>query len=380
MAIPHNGNLSDGAMFAEQTLSGEPLDRAYAETRARWEPVYEVTQIKGDAEAHPLLSPDDEFADYENWDQSDIGANLKPEDKKADMYAHEYARPVLKLGLRLEESLGVNPFKFGLIGSTDSHTTLSTADDDNFFGKFPDSEPSPERMNNTMGGILWPNRHLTASGYAAVWASANTREALFDSLRRREVYASTGPRIVVRFFGGWGYPEDAIDRPDFAAVGYAGGVPMGGDLTAAPDGTAPSFLVHAAMDPDGASLDRIQIVKGWVAADGSLAERVYDVAWSGDRTVDAQSGRLAAVASTVNVDDATYTNDAGASQLGAVWVDPDFDPATRAIYYVRVLEIPTPRWTTYDAVRYGLELPDDVPAAVQERAYTSPIWYTPAGG
>ena len=377
LAIPHNGNLSDGSMFAETTLGGAPIDRGYAERRSRWEPVAEVTQVKGDGEAHPMLSPADEFADFENWDQYDINFNPKPDDRKRDMYQHEYARGALNVGMKLDASLGVNPYKFGMIGSTDSHTAMSTADDDNFFGKFPDSEPGPERLSNTMGGVLWANRFLTSSGYAAVWATENTRGAIFDALKRREVYATTGPRIVVRFFGGWQFDAEALSAGDVAKHGYERGVPMGGDLAVAPEGSAPAFIVTAAMDPDGAHLDRVQIVKGWLTADGEMAETVYDVAWSGDRTPDSETGRLAPVGSTVDVETATYSNTIGSSDLAAVWRDPDFDPALRAFYYARVLEIPTPRWTTYDAVRFGEPLPEDVPSAVQQRAYTSPIWYTP---
>ena len=377
LAIPHNGNLSNGLMFAEHTLDGAAFDRDYALTRARWEPVYEMTQVKGDAESHPLLSPADEFADFENWDETDIAMNPKPDDERADMLAHEYARPVLKIGLRLENELGVNPFKFGLIGSTDSHTAFSTADDDNFFGKFPDSEPSPKRLTNKMGGLLWENWRLTASGYAAIWASENTRAALFDALKRREVYASTGPRITVRFFGGWEFSPKDLEGADYADIGYGKGVPMGGDLGSAPGGRAPMFMLAAAKDPIGANLDRVQIVKGWRAESGTLHERVYDVALSDDRVVDDETGQAPPVGNTVDVANASYANSIGADTLAAVWTDPDFDPSQAAFYYARVIEIPTPRWTAYDAKRFGLELPEHIPTITQERAYTSPIWFTP---
>jgi len=379
MAIPHNGNISDGRMFAERTLAGEPLSIAYAETRSRWEPIYEMTQVKGDAEAHPLLSPNDEFADFENWDKTDIGFNVIPEDKKRSVFEHGYARPALKLGLKFAASLGVNPFQFGMIGSTDSHTTMSTADSDNFYGKFPDSEPGPDRMSNTMGGVLWQNRQLTASGYTAVWAASNTRRALFDALQRREVYASTGPRIVVRVFSGWDFSESDLTAPDMAARGYARGVPMGGELRQAPPDTSPTLMITVAKDPNGANLDRVQVIKGWLQADGSLGEKVFDVDWSDDRIMNTETGSLPPVRSTVDLDSATYSNEVGAVQFATVWRDPDFDPDLHAFYYIRVLEIPTPRWTTYDAVRYGLERPNDVPATIQERAYTSPVWYTPNG-
>ena len=377
LAIPHNGNLSNGLMFAERRLDGTVLDRNYALTRARWEPVYEMTQVKGDAEANPLLSPTDEFADFENWDETDIGMNPKPDDERADMLAHEYARPVLKIGLRLGNELGVNPFKLGLIGSTDSHTAFSTADDDNFFGKFPDSEPSPARLSNKMGGLLWENWRLAASGYAAIWAVENTRAALFDALKRREVYASTGPRITVRFFGGWMFSNEDLASADYAGIGYRKGVPMGGDLGPAPSGRAPTFMLVAAKDPAGANLDRVQVIKGWQAKDGTLRERVYDVALSGERRVDPETGKAPAVGNTVDVDNASYSNSIGAAALSTLWTDPDFDASLAAFYYARVIEIPTPRWTAYDAKRFGVDLPDHIPAITRERAYTSPIWFTP---
>jgi hypothetical protein len=377
MSIPHNGNLSDGLMFSETTLTGQPLDQGFAQRRSRWEPVYEVTQVKGDAEAHPLLSPADEFADFENWDETNIAMTPKDQSGLAGMYEHEYARPVLKLGLRFEQTLGTNPFKFGMIGSTDSHTSLATADSDNFFGKFPDSEPGPERLTNKMANALWENWRLTASGYAAVWAAENTREALFDALKRREVYATTGPRIVVKFFGGWNLAGKEPDGQDFSGMAPKNSVPMGGDLENTGAGKAPEFLVGALKDPDGANLDRIQIIKGWLGTDGSLHEKVYDVALSDGRQVDAVSGKVVALESTVDIDTASYSNTRGSTNLSALWVDPEFDASQRAFYYARVIEIPTPRWTTYDAVRYQQKLPEHVPAEIQERAYTSPIWYTP---
>ncbi|MGA1104286.1 MAG: DUF3604 domain-containing protein [Pseudomonadales bacterium] len=375
MAIAHNGNLSNGMMFPSQTVDGEKLTSAYAETRARWEPIYEVSQVKGDGEAHPTLSPDDEFADFENWDWDNIG---RTEEKEDWMLEHEYARGALKLGLQYEASLGVNPFKVGLISSTDGHNTISTTEEDNFFGKFPESEPGPERFTNAMANNqLWQNAKLVASGYAAVWATENTREALFDAMQRKEVYATTGSRMQVRFFGGWGYADDVVDHANYLDTAYGGGVPMGGDLTAGPDGEAPRFIVVAARDPDGANLDRVQIVKGWLAADGSLQEKVYDVAWSGARVIDPVTGKLPSVGSTVDEARATYKNTIGAPELAVVWQDPTFNPEERAFYYARVLEIPRPRWTTVDAMYFGVERPDHVPASIQDRAYTSPIWYTP---
>jgi len=375
LAIAHNGNLSNGMMFPAKTVDGKPINRAYANLRARWEPIYEVTQVKGDGEAHPTLSPNDEFADYENWDWDNIGRTQKKQDW---MLPQEYARGALKLGLSYERKLGVNPFKFGLIGSTDGHNTFSTTEEDNFYGKFPESQPAPKRMTNAMAGdLLWQNWHLVASGYAAVWARDNTREALFNAMRRREVYATTGSRLRVRFFGGWGYQPSDINKPNYLDIAYRQGVPMGGDLTAAPKNQSPSFLIVAAKDPVGANLDRVQIVKGWLDKRGQLQEKVYDVAWSGDRQPHPTTGKLPSVGNTVNVAEASYANSIGAAELATYWQDPDFDPRERAFYYTRVLEIPKPRWTTVDAAYFQVELPDQAPRSIQDRAYSSPIWYTP---
>jgi hypothetical protein len=382
-AIPHNGNLSNGMMFALQDdfADGAPYDRAYAEERQKWERLYEVTQYKGDGEAHPLLSPDDAFADYETWDFGNLDGTQA---KTPEMLPGEYARSGLLRGLQLEAQLGVNPFKFGLEGATDTHTGLSTIDEDNFFGKFTTYEPSPERADHagkpSSAGITMPGGgDYSAAGVTAVWATENTRGALFDAMERREVYATTGPRMRVRFFGGWGFePGDAFRR-DLALLGYTKGVPMGADLPASSEGAkAPTFLVYALRDPIGANLDRIQIIKGWLDADGNPQEKVYDVAWSSDRTPDA-SGKLPPVGDTVDLSIPSWTNTIGSSELGTVWTDPDFDPALRAFYYARVIEIPTPRWTAYDRVKFKLDLPPEIPLKTQERAYTSPIWYTPAG-
>ncbi|MCP8941003.1 DUF3604 domain-containing protein [Alsobacter sp. SYSU M60028] len=379
LAIPHNGNLSNGRMFPMiEPGTGKALDRDYAETRAHWERLYEVTQMKGDAETHPYLSPNDEFANFERWDKGNIDMS---EAKTPDMLQFEYARSALKLGLKLESSIGVNPYKFGLIGSTDAHTGLTAAEEDNYFGKTAVMEPGPDRtkgrafMEGKAGAVYeW---ETIASGYAAVWATENTREALFDAMERRETYATTGPRMLVRFFGGYDFePGDAVTRSP-ALAGYTKGVPMGGDLGPAPQGKSPTFLVAALKDPIGANLDRYQIVKGWLDASGEMREKVYDVAWSGARQP-AADGRLPPVGSTVDVPNATWTNTIGGPELIAVWKDPDFDPKQRAFYYGRVLEIPTPRWTAYDAKYYGLKLAPNLPTSQQERAYTSPIWYSPA--
>jgi hypothetical protein len=376
LAIAHNGNLSNGIMFPlEAQWNGTELDETYVTQRSKWEPLYEATQIKGDGEAHPFLSPDDEFADYETWDIANLDAT---EAKTDDMLAGEYAREALKRGLDIETRLGTNPYKFGMIGATDSHTSLATAEEDNFFGKHAGYEPNPARMSHPFmetdkGKIVgW---QMAASGLAAVWATENTREAIFDAMQRKEVYGTTGPRMVVRLFGGWDFTEQDMNSRIAANVGYQKGVPMGGDLRVMPAGaTAPNFMVYALRDLSGANLDRIQIVKGWQDADGATREKVYDVAWSGDR-VQGADGKLPAVGNTVDVANANWTNTIGASELGTVWTDPDFDPAQKAFYYARVLEIPTPRWSTYDAFRFGIDLPEGAPTSTQERAYTSPIWY-----
>jgi hypothetical protein len=381
IAIAHNGNLANGNMFGLSQFDGSALTPDYVKTRARWEPVYEVTQVKGDGEAHPLLSTDDEFANFETWDATNIGSIPKPKDpaKLREEVRGEYAREGLKQGLEIQSRMGTNPYKFGLIGSTDSHTGLSTADDNNFWGKFPDSEPSGKRMSAKMGGNLWPNAKLASSGYVGVWARANTRAEIFAAFKRKEVYATTGPRMAVRLFGGWDYAAGDLKAGNWAKAAYAKGVPMGGTLKPAKAGQAPRFLVSALKDPDGANLDRVQIIKGWRGRDGKLHEKIYDVAFAGNRKADPKSGKLPPIGSTVNFKDATYTNSIGAPTLSTLWSDPDFDASVSAFYYVRALEIPTPRWTLYDVVRFKLPPPKDVPLVTQERIYSSPIWYEPKG-
>jgi len=377
MAFAHNGNLSNGIMFPmDAQYTGRKIDKFYVEQRAKWERMYEVTQIKGDGEAHPFLSPDDEFADYGTWDVGNLDLSTAKTDA---MLAGEYAREALKNGMLLEQKLGTNPYKFGMIGSTDSHTSLATTEENNFFGKHAGYEPSAERLSHPFmkneNGELFSWQQV-ASGLAAVWARENTRASLFDAMDRKEVYGTTGPRIVVRFFGGYNFAESDLKVREIAATGYDKGVPMGSDLTAAPEGKSPTFLVAALRDPIGANLDRIQIVKGWVDSKGKTHEKVYDVAWSGKRNFDSK-GKLPAVGNTVDVKTATWANTIGSAELLTVWQDPKFDPAQRAFYYARVLEIPTPPWYLYDVVKYDLEMPEDAPRAQQERAYTSPIWYTP---
>ena len=377
LALAHNGNLSNGIMFpVDAQYTGKKIDPDYVRLRAKWEPMYEVTQIKGDGETHPFLSPDDAFANYETWDLGNLDLS---ELKTDDMLQYEYAREALKNGLLLKQRHGTNPYKFGLVGSTDSHTALAAVEEDNFFGKASNVEPSPTRMSrpfstNENGSYL--GYMFASAGYTAVWASSNTREEIYDAMARKEVYATTGPRITVRFFGGWDYLPADINSRQLEQLGYEKGVPMGGDLRQAEGKQAPTFLVSALRDPVGANLDRIQIIKGWLDNDGVTHEKVFDVAWSGARKPD-QQDQLPPVGNTVNVKEAYWTNTIGASQLGTVWTDPDFDPNQSAFYYARVLEIPTPRWVVYDAYRFGVEIPENAKTIHQERAYTSPIWYEP---
>jgi len=376
-SIPHNSNLSNGVMFAE-TVNGQPMTRDYAERRAHWEPLMEATQEKGDSETHPMLSPDDEFADFERWDT----VNTRGIPNIPEMYPYEYARSALKIGLRLEAEVGANPFKFGMIGSTDTHSSLTTTREDNYFGKLPNEEPSAGRYKEVFlrdrekKPVLYAWQ-LGASGRVAVWARENTRDEIFDAMRRKEVYATSGSSIRVRVFGGWDFEADDVERSHFARTGYARGVPMGGDLKNAPDGKAPSFMIAAMRDPDDANLDRVQIIKGWLDKDGKTHERIYDVAVSDGREIGADGRCKTPVGTTVDVADASYTNTIGDPLLRAHWVDPEFDPGQRAFYYVRVIEIPKPRWTAHDAKFFNVKMPDYVPMTVQDRAYTSPIWYTP---
>jgi hypothetical protein len=380
LALAHNGNMSNGIMFPYEVnpATGKRLDGDYMRNRARWEPLYEVTQIKGDGEAHPFLSPDDEFADFETLELGNLNLTVV---KTKDMLKYEYAREALKEGLRLADKFGANPYQFGMVGSTDTHTALASAEEENYIGKHAGTEPSAERWDHPMAkfqGRQYDGWAMSASGYAAVWATENTREALFDAMMRKEVYATTGPRILVRFFGGWDFTEqDAASRLP-AEAGYTKGVPMGGELKRAAEGQAPRFLVAALKDPMSGNLDRIQIVKGWLDDKGKTHEKVYNVSW-GDadrRSLDAD-GSLPPVGNTVDEANATWTNTIGDPELITVWEDPDFDPEVRSFYYARVLEIPTPRWVLYDAKRYGIELGEEVWKTLQERAYTSPIWYTP---
>jgi uncharacterized protein DUF3604 len=379
LAIGHNGNLSNGLMFPVVEAFGKGLDREYAEQRAKWERLYEATQTKGTGESHPLLSPNDEFAAFEIWDKGNLDGSVA---KKPEMLEFEYVRSAYKNGLKLERQLGTNPYKFGLVSGSDAHTGLTAMEEDSFFGKTVPQEPSPRRIGSTFidnqaTGVKVMDWEVGSSGYAAVWAKENTRTSIWDAMQRKETYSTTGSRMIVRFFGGWDFEAKDADNRLPAQIGYSKGVPMGGDLQAAPAGKAPTFLVAALKDPVGANLDRYQIVKGWLDKDSNVHEKVYDVVWSGDRKPGAD-GKLPSVGSTVDVANAAWTNTIGAPELIAVWTDPDFDPSQPSFYYGRVIEIPTPRWTAYDAKRYGVTPLPGTAMTVTERAYTSPIWYSSA--
>ena len=372
VAMPHNSNISKGYMYAETSLKGEPITAEYAKRRMYWEPVSEATQIKGDSETHPVVSPDDEFAEFETYTHY-----IQQDAQDYAPTAADYIRGALKTGLALEQKVGVNPYQFGLIGSTDSHSGLSSAEEDNFWGKFSrDSTPETKRSKEKIGGGKVTGWSMSASGLAAVWSKANTRDEIFAAFQRKETYATTGTRLKVRVFGGWGFDDSALEATDFADIGYAQGVPMGGSLTADTQGKAPQMLIRAEMDPKNANLDRIQVIKGWVDAKGMQHEQVYNAAWSGSRTLDA-NGKLPAVGNTVNLETGFWDNSIGEPSLAVLWTDPDFNRAQRAFYYVRVLQIPTPRHSLLDSIALQIEVPQEGPATLQERAYTSPIWYTP---
>lgn len=377
LAIPHNSNLSNGLMFELVGPGGGPITAVYARRRAAREPVVEITQIKGDSEAHPFLSPNDEFSGYgtAGWELGNLTmqAAKKPQD-----FAGEYIREALKRGLSIEAKTGVNPYKFGIIGSTDSHTALATADENNFFGKHSGGEPDSERasepqnLGTRVGRFGW---HYLAGGYAAVWATANTRAAIFDAMMRKEIYATTGPRMTVRFFGGWDFKSDDLSG-NWVMAGYKRGVPMGSDLKLGKG--APSFIISALKDPIGANLDRIQVVKGWIDASGRMQEKIFDVAWGdADNRPLGANGKIPAVGDTVDIANASYSNSIGDPELQTVWSDPEFNANQKAFYYIRVLEIPTPRWVLFDAIRYGAKLLPGTELKSQERAYSSPIWYNP---
>ena len=378
VSIPHNSNLSKGYMFSKTTLKGEAIDAQYASKRIEWEPLVEATQIKGDSETHPALAPEDEFADFERFD---FYLQAFPQAQGYKAQQGDTVRSALKSGLELQDSIGVNPFKFGMIGSTDAHTSVASAEEPNFWGKVAtDSTPATKRRDDPDGYAdgkqSFNGWNMSASGLAAVWSEDNTRQAIVAAMKRRETYATTGPRIQVRLFGGWNFTEEDIESADLASIGYAGGVPMGGELNRAPEGTAPHFLIRASRGPLDHNLDRIQIIKGWTDASGQAQEKIFNVAWSGDRQL-APDGRLPPVGNTANISTGKTANSIGDPELAAMWVDPEFDPAHRAFYYARVLQIPTVRHSQLDAIALGIETPYEGPATLQERAYTSPIWYSP---
>lgn len=369
VAMPHNSNLSDGYMFSLVDSEGRPIDANYAKTRARWEPVMEITQMKGTSETRSELSPNDEFANFEIHTDLLIGGQATPK-------AGDYARTALLRGLQIQKQVGENPFKLGFIGSSDSHTGLATVEENNFLGKTVRDTLPQERLDSPLTA-LFHSWEMSASGIAAVWAEENTRDSIAAAFKRREVYGTSGPRMSLRVFAGFRFNKNQAQGENLVEVGYARGVPMGGDLTAAKKKDIPGFLIHAAKDPIGANLDRVQVIKGWIGDNGEQQEKVFDVLWSDHRKLDS-NGKLPAVGNTVDVKNALYENSIGAAQLTGFWQDPEFNSEQHAFYYVRVLEIPTPRHSTYDAVALGVDVAKtQFPATIQERAWSSPIWYTP---
>jgi hypothetical protein len=372
MAIPHNPNLSEGLAYRVASETGERIDRLSPEDRSDLEPISEILQIKGSSETHPLLSSLDEFADFE------IAGTVPGREMTLTSVKGGYARDALRSGISMAHNEGFNPLKFGVIGSSDSHNATSPSDEKGYTGKLPMMDGSAGLRTGAAGlalDKLTPARQWGSGGLAGVWAPENTREALFDALQRRETFATSGPRLVVSFFGGWRFPKDTATAVAFDAIARANGVPMGGALPPAAGAMAPEFVVVAQRDPVGANLDRIQMIKGWVDGDGQSHEVIYDLAWSDARAVDPVSGRVLPVGSSVDAVTATYDNTLGSPQLSAQWRDPDFDAGQEAFYYVRALEIPTPRWSTFDAVQ--LQREPMAPVSIQERAISSAIWYQP---
>ena len=374
-SIPHNSNVSNSAMFALHTSDGDPIDKRWAERSSRNSPAVEMIQIKGQSETHPALSPNDEFASFE-----DKFVHLLGSGGVQSLIDKSFVRQALTDGVGFQEMLGANPFKYAIVAGSDSHVAASVNEEFNYTGGHGNIDHSPEMRLSGAGSVAGEPAILFGSaGITGVWAPENTREAVFDGIARRETFGTSGPMIRVRFFGGWGYPDDLVQNDSFVEKAYAGGVPMGGDLPAKPkDSKAPTFAVWAMKDPESGNLDRIQIIKGWYDQRGYGFQKIYDVVWSDNRVPDKETGKLPPVGNTVDISKATYTNDIGDNQLMTVWTDPDFDPSQHAVYYARVIEIPTPRWSTYDAVTLGVEPPKEAPATIQERAWASPIWYTPA--
>ena len=369
-AIPHNGNVSDGWMYSPNKFLAGPMDARYARRQALNEPLTEIIQTKGSSDTHPAMSPNDEFANFELFPNLiNIG--------QPSQIKYGYIRQALVEGMILEDTLGSNPFKMGIVSGADSHSGYSNNEEFNFHGSHGALEDTPKkRLNPVMNASGEMPSLLGSAGATAVWAEENTRAAIFDAMKSKETYGTSGTLIRLRFFGGWNYPKNLVDDKNFVIEAYKGGVPMGQDLPKIV-GKAPTFAVWAMKDPESGNLDRIQIIKGFINKWGRTDEKIYDVAWSDKRKPDPKTGKLPSVGNTVDVKTAKYTNDIGDTQLGAVWTDPDFDPKQKAVYYVRVLEIPTPRWTTFDSIKSGLPVPEGIPMTIQERAWSSPIWYTP---
>ena len=376
-SIPHNSNVSNSAMFALHTSNGNPIDNRWAYRSARNSPAVEIVQTKGASETHPALSPNDEFAGFESKFTHLLGSG-----GVLGLIDKSFVRNALIDGVGFQEMIGANPFKFGIVAGADSHIAASANEEFNYPGVHGNIDHSPEVRLSGAGSVAGePAIYFGTPGVTGVWAPENTREAIFDGIKRKETFGTSGPLIRVRFFGCWGYSKKLVGDKDFVKKAYAGGVPMGGDLPKKPGrAKAPTFAVWAQKDPESGNLDRVQIIKAYVNKWGLPGEKIYDVVWSDEdkRQIDRTSGKLSPVGNTVDIKTATYSNDSiGATQLRTVWTDPDFDPTNSAAYYVRVLEIPTPRWSTYDAVKLGVEPPKGVPATIQERAWSSPIWYTP---
>jgi hypothetical protein len=372
VAIPHDGNLSNGALYPRQvTYAGQPIDKADTEARMRNEPVSEVTQVKGQSETTPRLSPEDEFANFNIFVWLLLGAKGVPTDYGS------YMRLALRDGIAMQGAFGFNPYKFGFTAGSDSHSAASAYRQDNYFGEHGTFDDTPEKRLSPVKHLNMDNRQVNPAGLTGVWAEENTRESIWAAIFRKETYATSGLRMKVRLFGGWEYDPEVLKQKEWVKTGYAKGVPMGGDLPAAKS-KAPSFIVWAQSDPTSANLDRVQIIKGW-AKNGQSFEKIYDAVWAGARKPDPATGKLPAIGSTVDISKGTYQNTTGSKELKAVWTDPDFDPSLDAFYYARALLIPTPRWSTIQAVKLGMVPPEVVPLTVQDRAWSSPIWYTPSG-
>ena len=372
-SIPHNANVSNGLMYAPTTSNGKYINKQWAERSNRNTPATEIIQTKGSSETHPALSPNDEFAGFETHYKHLLGSG-----GVVSRINNGYVRRALTDGQGFQEMIGANPFKYGIVAGADSHDAFSDNEEFNYTGVHGNTDNTPKiRLTSGTTVAGEPPIHFGTPGATAVWAPENTRTAIYDAIKNKETYGTSGPLIRVRFFGGWNYDNDLHKDKGFVKKAYKDGVPMGGDLKKKPaKSKAPIFAVWAQKDPESGNLDRVQIIKGWYK-NGHPWEKVYDVAWSDNRQMDKKTGKLPPVGNTVDIKNASYTNDIGDTQLSATWTDPDFEPTQHAVYYARVIEIPTPRWTTYDAKALGVEPPEGVPATIQERAWTSPIWYTP---